>query len=135
MSLLLAGLGIYWAGDMLDGWLARRLDQETRIGAVADILCDRLSAVPFYVGLVWLDSTLAVPVGVYLAEFLVVDLLLSLAFWAWPLVSPNYFSWWTIGSGPSTGRRWGRPSTRQPSSRSSFSPRTLCSRPPSPWAC
>ena len=91
MSLLLAGLGIYWAGDMLDGWLARRLDQETRIGAVADILCDRLSAVPFYVGLVWLDSNLAVPVGVYLAEFLVVDLLLSLAFRAWPLVSPNYF--------------------------------------------
>ena len=91
MSFLLAGLGIYWAGDILDGWLARRLDQETRIGAVADILCDRLSAVPFYVGLVWLDSTLAMPVGVYLAEFLVVDLLLSLAFRAWPLVSPNYF--------------------------------------------
>ena len=91
MSLLLVGLGIYWAGDTLDGWLARRLDQETRIGAVADILCDRLSAAPFYVGLVWLDSTLAVPVGVYLAEFLVVDLLLSLAFRAWPLVSPNYF--------------------------------------------
>ncbi|HVQ19071.1 MAG TPA: phosphatase PAP2 family protein [Actinomycetes bacterium] len=91
MSLLLAGLAIYWAGDILDGWLARRLDQETRIGAVTDILCDRLSAVPFYVGLVWLDSTLAMPVGVYLAEFLIVDLLLSLAFLAWPLVSPNYF--------------------------------------------
>ena len=29
--------------------------------------------------------------GVYVAEFLVVDLLLSLAFRAWPLVSPNYF--------------------------------------------
>ena len=91
MSLLLVGLAIYWLGDILDGWLARRLDQETRIGAVADILCDRLSAVPFYLGLVWLDHTLAMPVGVYVVEFLIVDLLLSLAFLAWPLISPNYF--------------------------------------------
>lgn len=91
MSLLLVGLAIYWVGDILDGWLARRLDQETRIGAVADILCDRLSAVPFYVGLVWLDGAFAMPVGVYVVEFLIVDLLLSLAFLAWPLVGPNYF--------------------------------------------
>jgi len=91
MSLLLAGLVIFWIGDVLDGWLARRLDQETRTGAVTDILCDRLSAVPFYVGLVWLDGSLAMPVGVYVVEFLIVDLLLSLAFLAWPLVSPNYF--------------------------------------------
>ncbi|MCY7401243.1 MAG: phosphatase PAP2 family protein [Nocardioides sp.] len=91
MGFLLAGLAIYWAGDILDGWLARRLDQETRTGAVADIVCDRLSAVPFYVGLVWMDTTLALPVGVYILEFLVVDLVLSLGFLAWPLVSPNYF--------------------------------------------
>jgi undecaprenyl-diphosphatase len=91
MSVLLGGLAVYWVGDILDGWLARRLDQETRIGAVADILSDRLSVVPFFVGVVWLERTWAVPVGVYLAEFLVVDLLLSLAFLAWPLVSPNYF--------------------------------------------
>ncbi len=90
-GLLLAALAVYWAGDILDGWLARRLDQETRTGAVADILCDRLSAVPIYVGLVWMDSSLALPVGVYVVEFLVVDLLLSLSFLAWPLVSPNYF--------------------------------------------
>ena len=91
MGLLLGSLAVYWVGDILDGWLARRLDQETRIGAVADILCDRLSAVPLYVALVWLDRTLALPVGVYVVEFLVVDLLLSLAFLAWPLLSPNYF--------------------------------------------
>ncbi|WP_082624244.1 phosphatase PAP2 family protein [Nocardioides sp. Soil805] len=90
-ALLLAALAIYWTGDILDGWLARRLDQETRTGAVADIVCDRLSAVPIYVGLVWMDTTLALPVAVYVVEFLVVDLLLSLAFLAWPLVSPNYF--------------------------------------------
>jgi phosphatidylglycerophosphate synthase/membrane-associated phospholipid phosphatase len=91
MPTLLTGLAIYWVGDILDGWLARRLDQETRIGAVADILCDRLCAVPFYVALVWLDTSLTVPVGVYVVEFLIVDLLLSLGFLAWPLVSPNYF--------------------------------------------
>ncbi len=88
---LIAGLAIYWAGDILDGWLARRLGQETRIGAVADIVCDRLSAVPFYAGLVWMDTALALPVGVYLLEFLVVDFVLSLGFLAWPLLSPNYF--------------------------------------------
>lgn len=91
MPLLLAALAAYWSGDILDGWLARRLDQETRTGAVADIVCDRISAVPIYVGLVWMDTSLALPVSVYVVEFLVVDLLLSLAFLAWPLVSPNYF--------------------------------------------
>jgi CDP-diacylglycerol--glycerol-3-phosphate 3-phosphatidyltransferase len=109
MALLLGGLAVYWLGDIIDGWLARRLDQETRIGAVADIVCDRLSAGFFYLGLLWLDTTLALPVGIYLAEFLVVDLALSLAFLAWPLVSPNYFylvdrriwllNWSPIGKG------------------------------------
>ncbi len=89
--LLFAGLAIYWLGDIIDGWLARRLDQETRVGAVADIVSDRLSAGSFYAGVVWLDIAPALPVAVYLAEFMVVDLLLSLAFLAWPLVSPNYF--------------------------------------------
>ncbi len=91
MGFLLSALAIYWTGDILDGWLARRLDQETRTGAVADIVCDRLSAVPFYLVLVWMDTGLALPVGVYVLAFLVVDLVLSLGFLAWPLVSPNYF--------------------------------------------
>ena len=36
-------------------------------------------------------SATAVPVGVYLVEFAVVDMVLSLAFVSWPLISPNYF--------------------------------------------
>ena len=32
-----------------------------------------------------------VPVGLYLVEFLVLDMFLSLAFLAWPVSSPNYF--------------------------------------------
>jgi CDP-diacylglycerol---glycerol-3-phosphate 3-phosphatidyltransferase len=91
LTLLLVGLGVYWVGDMLDGAVARWLDCETRIGAVVDILCDRANAAGFYVGLVWLMPVMALPVGVYLLEFMVVDCFLSLAFLAWPVRSPNYF--------------------------------------------
>ncbi|QAY62315.1 alcohol phosphatidyltransferase [Xylanimonas allomyrinae] len=91
LTLLVAGLGVYWVGDMLDGAVARFLGCETRIGAVLDLLCDRLNAAAFYLGLVWLLPQNAVPVGVYLFEFLVVDAFLSLAFLAWSVRSPNYF--------------------------------------------
>jgi CDP-diacylglycerol--glycerol-3-phosphate 3-phosphatidyltransferase len=43
------------------------------------------------VGLVWLQPELGLPVAIYLLEFMVVDCLLSLAFLAWPIRSPNYF--------------------------------------------
>lgn len=36
------GLGVYWMLDVVDGFLARRFDQETRIGAQMDILADRV---------------------------------------------------------------------------------------------
>jgi CDP-diacylglycerol--glycerol-3-phosphate 3-phosphatidyltransferase len=91
LTLLLWSLGVYWVGDIADGALARRLDQETRIGAVLDIMCDRLSAACFYIGFAWYDPSMAVPVGIYLAEFLVLDMFLSIAFLAWPVSSPNYF--------------------------------------------
>ena len=91
ITLLVVSLVVYWAGDSLDGFVARVRGCETRIGAVLDILCDRFCAASFYLGLVWLQSDLAVPVFVYLTEFMVVDCFLSLAFLAWPLRSPNYF--------------------------------------------
>ena len=56
-----------------------------------DIMCDRISAGVFYVGFAWYDPSMIVPVGIYLAEFMVIDLYLSLAFTAWPVSSPNYF--------------------------------------------
>jgi CDP-diacylglycerol--glycerol-3-phosphate 3-phosphatidyltransferase len=89
--LLAVALGVYWFGDTLDGFVARTLDCETRIGATLDTLCDRLCCAAFYVGLAWLDPHLAVPVAVYLVEFMVVDLFISLGFLAWPITSPNYF--------------------------------------------
>ena len=88
---LLASLVVYWVGDVLDGWVARRYGCETRTGAALDILSDRLCAAAFYLGLVWLDPSLAPAVLVYLGQFMVLDCFLSLAFLAWPLRSPNYF--------------------------------------------
>lgn len=91
LTWLVASLATYWIGDIADGLVARVLHCETRIGAVLDILCDRLSAAVFYVGLVWLQPEHVWAVLVYLAEFMVVDCFLSLAFLAWPIRSPNYF--------------------------------------------
>lgn len=91
LTLLVASLAVYWVGDMLDGFYARVRDCETRIGAVLDIMCDRLNAAAFYIGLAWLQPDLSPAVFVYLAEFMVVDSFLSIAFLAWPVRSPNYF--------------------------------------------
>ncbi|MEP7090633.1 MAG: CDP-alcohol phosphatidyltransferase family protein [Nocardioidaceae bacterium] len=90
-TLLVVALVVYWAGDSLDGFVARIRGCETRIGAVLDILCDRFCAASFYIGLVWLHHDFAVPVFIYLAEFMVIDCFLSMAFLAWPVRSPNYF--------------------------------------------
>ena len=89
--LLVAGLVVYWVGDMADGAYARLARCETRIGATLDVLCDRANAAGFYVGLAWLQPDLAPAVFVYLFGFMVVDCYLSLAFLAWPVRSPNYF--------------------------------------------
>jgi CDP-diacylglycerol---glycerol-3-phosphate 3-phosphatidyltransferase len=91
ITLLVVALVVYWAGDSLDGFVARIRGCETRMGAVLDILCDRFCAAAFYLGLVWLHPDYAVPVFIYLGEFMVVDCFLSLAFLAWPVRSPNYF--------------------------------------------
>ena len=91
LRLLVAALVVYWAGDSLDGFVARIRGCESRMGAVLDILCDRFCAAAFYLGLVWLHHEYAVPVFIYLAEFMVIDCFLSLSFLAWPVRSPNYF--------------------------------------------
>lgn len=81
----------YWIGDVLDGWLARRLDQETRLGAVLDIVSDRACTALLCAGLLahlpgaWL---LAVA---FLLSFAVLDTMLSLAFLCWPVLGPNDF--------------------------------------------
>jgi CDP-diacylglycerol--glycerol-3-phosphate 3-phosphatidyltransferase len=91
LKLLVLGLVVYWAGDSLDGQVARRMHHETRIGAVLDIMSDRFCAAAFYLGLAWLHPEFTVPVLIYLAEFMVIDCFLSIAFLAWRIRSPNYF--------------------------------------------
>ena len=91
LTLLVASLVVYWVGDMLDGFVARVLGCETRIGAVMDIFSDRFCAASFYIGLAWLNPDFVLPIFIYLAEFMVIDCFLSIAFLAWPIRSPNYF--------------------------------------------
>lgn len=91
VALLVASLVTYWVGDIADGVYARLRRCETRIGAVLDILADRLNACAFYIGLAWLQPDLSPAIFVYLVQFMVVDCYLSLGFLAWPLRSPNYF--------------------------------------------
>ena len=94
LKLLVIALVVYWAGDSLDGQVARRLGYESRIGAVIDIFCDRFCSAAFYFGLAWLHHQYVVPVLIYLAEFMVIDCFLSITFLAWRIRSPNYF--WVI---------------------------------------
>lgn len=91
VGLAVAAYLSYWIGDMLDGLSARLLKQETRFGAVLDITCDRLNSSMCVASVLVLLPDMAPALGMYVIEFMVIDLVLSLAFLNWPLVSPNYF--------------------------------------------
>jgi phosphatidylglycerophosphate synthase len=86
-----AAFATYWVGDVLDGAAARWLNQETRVGAVADIVCDRACAALCMAALLVLRPDAWIAVSVFLVQFMVVDCLLSLSFLRWPLLGPNYF--------------------------------------------
>jgi len=92
LGLLALAYGIYWVGDILDGWSARRLGQETRLGAVLDIVSDRACTSVLCVGLVVHLPGLVPVAVVFLLSFMVLDTMLSLAFLCWPLKSPNDFN-------------------------------------------
>lgn len=89
--LLLLGLAVYWAGDVLDGYVARKMHCEMRSGAVFDIVADRLCVSIIYLIYAFLNPEMILPVGLYLFEFMLIDTFLSLSFLFWPLLSPNYF--------------------------------------------
>lgn len=107
------GLGIYWALDVLDGYLARTLNQETRLGAQLDILSDRLLVAFFYLNYLSLHPHLVLPITLFLAQFMGIDHYLSNQFLRWPLLSPNYFyqvdktiwklNWSPLAKGINTG--------------------------------
>ncbi len=90
-ELLFAGLAIHCVGDMADGIVARRRDEETRAGAVLDIVSDRLCIAVYYLSYGHLQHDMLVPIALFLFQFMVLDAHLSLAFLNWPLRSLNYF--------------------------------------------
>jgi phosphatidylglycerophosphate synthase len=91
LPLLVIGYLVYWIGDSADGTVARALKQETRYGAVFDVLSDRACTCILAVAYIAHDHGVVVPLTVFLLQFMVVDTLLTLSFLHWPLVSPNYF--------------------------------------------
>jgi CDP-diacylglycerol--glycerol-3-phosphate 3-phosphatidyltransferase len=86
-----AGLALHWALDVVDGALARALEQETRIGAQLDILSDRLLVGAFYANFLRGHPAMAIPIALHLLQFVVLDQYLSHQFMRWPCLSPNYF--------------------------------------------
>jgi phosphatidylserine synthase len=90
--LLIAAYAVYWIGDTADGMVARWLKQETRAGAVFDIISDRACTSLCLAALLMLKPDMAVPLAIFLVQFMVLDTMLSLAFLLWPIVSPNYFA-------------------------------------------
>ena len=109
----LAGLAVYWVGDVADGFLARRLNQETLFGAQWDILADRMSVAFFYLNYLVLYPNLAPAIVLFLVQFMVIDHYLSNQYLRWPIMSPNYFyrvdptiwklNWSKLGKACNTG--------------------------------
>jgi CDP-diacylglycerol--glycerol-3-phosphate 3-phosphatidyltransferase len=91
VGLLFVGLATHWIGDMADGFLARARSEETRAGAVLDIVSDRLCIALYYVSYGHLHHEMLPAIAVFLFQFMVLDAQLSLAFLGWPLRSLNYF--------------------------------------------
>jgi phosphatidylglycerophosphate synthase len=91
LPLVAVGYGVYWVGDILDGAVARLRHQETRQGAVFDVVSDRACTSVLAAGFVVVRPESALPLAVFLVQFMVLDCMLTLTFLHWPIVSPNYF--------------------------------------------
>lgn len=88
--IILLAYVLYWIGDMLDGASARYFRQETVLGAKLDIICDRINATLCLLGVAMVIPNYLAE-GIFFLQFMVVDLILSLIIFRWPLLSPNYF--------------------------------------------
>lgn len=91
LDLLAVAYGIYWLGDMLDGYVARKRGEETRFGAIFDIISDRACTSLLCVGVIEHLPDTATALVPFFLSFMVLDTMLSLAFLGWPLKSPNDF--------------------------------------------
>jgi CDP-diacylglycerol--glycerol-3-phosphate 3-phosphatidyltransferase len=89
MPLLIAAYLTYWVGDIADGMVARARDEETRHGAVLDVVCDRACTTLCAAAFLVLRPEMLVPLVVFLLQFTVLDTLLTLGFLHWTLLGPN----------------------------------------------
>ena len=86
------GFGIHWIVDFIDGYYARRFNQETIFGAELDIIADRLEIIFFYVNFLYFRPYLYLPVALYLIDYAFIDFYLSYQFVKFKIISPNYFN-------------------------------------------
>ena len=87
----LIGLAIYWSLDIADGFLARKLNQETLFGAQYDILVDRIQVAFFYLVYASFYPEKIWVIALFLLQFMVFDHYLSNQFLRYKIISPNYF--------------------------------------------
>jgi CDP-diacylglycerol---glycerol-3-phosphate 3-phosphatidyltransferase len=92
LTWLVIGYFSYWFGDSLDGWVARRRNEESLSGAVFDIVCDRACSFLLAAAFMATYPDTIGPLALYLVQFGVLDTMLTFSFLLWPwLLSPNYF--------------------------------------------
>jgi len=101
--ILMLGLAIQLVGDIADGAVARRRNEETLNGALLDIVCDRMFYATYYTLYAVLHPHMLYAAGIFLFSFMVLDAHLSVSFLFWPLKSVNYFYlvdltifWWNF---------------------------------------
>lgn len=86
------GFLIHWLVDFLDGWYARKFNQETIVGAEIDIIADRFEILFFYVIFLHFRPYLFLPAALYLIDYAFIDFYLSYQFNKYDIISPNYFN-------------------------------------------
>ncbi|TDD62475.1 CDP-alcohol phosphatidyltransferase family protein [Kribbella antibiotica] len=92
LTWLILGYATYWLGDMADGAVARRRNEESEGGAVFDIVCDRACSFLLAAAFMAAFPETIGPLAVFLVQFGVLDTMLSLSFLLWRgTLSPNYF--------------------------------------------
>ncbi|MFZ1946468.1 MAG: CDP-alcohol phosphatidyltransferase family protein [bacterium] len=85
------GIVIHWVADVADGYVARKLKQETIYGAEIDIISDRIETTFFCVNFMFFHPALFIPIAVFLLDFAFVDFYLTNQFTKFSLISPNHF--------------------------------------------
>ncbi len=85
------GFLTHWLLDFVDGFYARKLKQETVLGAEIDIIADRFEILFFYIIFLHFRPQVYLPAAIYLIDYAFIDFYLSYQFLKFNIISPNYF--------------------------------------------